>query len=68
MSTQGTVVPLDEGKAEVSSERGRTRRSMSCSPPLLLFSTCNLHVGCDGWSLWYFSRPSTIVIGRLGKK
>ena len=40
------------------------------SPPLLLLlllSTCSLHVGCDGWSLWYLSRSCSIVIGRLGK-
>ena len=37
------------------------------SPPLWLLFGTSL-VGFDSWSLWYLSRPSSTVIGRLGKK
>lgn len=34
----------------------------------LLLSVAIVQAGCDHWSIWYFSRPSSSVIGQLGKK
>lgn len=34
----------------------------------LLSSVAIVQAGCGGWLVWYLSRPSTTVIGRLGKK
>lgn len=36
--------------------------------PLLCVSVAVVQAGWDGWSLCYLSRPSAIVIERLGKK
>jgi len=61
------ILDLDKLKAETVGERAPSRALTHFSSSVVVFCSAP-HVGRDGRPLWYLSRPSSIEIGRLGKK